>query len=261
MLISYSKWDKFRTCPYKYKLHYIDNWRPNDKKAIYAFGHCCHGAITHLLYHRGDPVKAFMDLWAAQGVLEYSKGDSAPRFREIGQVLMARASEKLKRVQEVANIEAYFRMPFGKHELEGYVDFTGVLDGKQTIFDIKTLKSCTDYEVRLSEQLTFYATALNIHNVGFITLTKTQNPAVDILVSTRTKKRIEEFKNILLWNIQQIEELYGRGFFPKANHKLTCQMCDFRPICFGTKKEVGERLHMAAEPDHHTIPVKELAVA
>lgn len=255
MLISYSKWDKFRACPYKYKLYYIDGWRPKHPKAIYAFGHCCHEAITGYLESNKDPVAIFTRLWNKQqsSNLEYGDSDSFNKLAEIGKVLMARAVDKLREIQNIAHVEGYFKVPFGGgHELEGYVDFVGDLRGVRTIFDIKTGKSFTDFEAKLSEQLTFYATALDIKNVALITLSKTKSdPTVKILTSTRPVSRIDDFKKGLCVDIARIESSGTNGvIFQKANNRTICQMCDFKAICFGTKKEIDARLQVKehAEP-------------
>ena len=246
MRISYSKWDKFRTCPYKYKLHYIDGWRLKRTKAIYAFGDCCHEAITGSLKFGLDPVSIFTNLWNEQQDcdLDYGNDDSFNKLTEIGKVLMARTVDKLKVIQNVSHVEEYFKMPFeGRHELEGYVDFIGDLKGVLTIFDIKSGKSFTDFEAKLSEQLTFYATALGIKNVALITLSKTKtNPAVKILTSMRPVTRIDDFRKTLLMDILRLENL--KLPFTKANNKTICQMCDFKAICFGTKREIDARLQV-----------------
>lgn len=246
MLISYSKWDKFRTCPYKFKLHYIDGWRLKRTKAIYAFGDCCHEAITGSLKFNKDPVAIFTKMWnKQQGCdLDYSDNDSLNKLTEIGKVLMARAVDKLKEVQNVSHIEEYFKVPFvDGHELEGYVDFVGDFKGTPTIFDIKSGKSFTDFEAKLSEQLTFYSTALGIRKVALITLSKTKtNPTVKILASTRPAARIDDFRKILLMDILRLENVSLP--LPKANNKTICQMCDFKAICFGTKREVDAKLQI-----------------
>lgn len=249
MLISYSKWDKFRTCPYKYKLHYIDGWRLKRPKAIYAFGDCCHEAITGSLKFGRDPVAIFTKLWNKQQVrdLEYSDNDSFNKLTEIGKVLMARTVDRLKEIQNVSHVEKYFKVPFeGGHELEGYVDFVGDLKGVRTIFDIKSGKSFTDFEAKLNEQLTFYATALGVKNVALITLNKTKsNPAVKILASTRPVSRIDDFKRGLCADIARIESSGTNGvIFQRVNSKTICQMCDFKTICFGTKREVDAKLQV-----------------
>lgn len=262
MLISYSKWDKFRTCPYKFKLHYIDGWRLRRPKAIYAFGDCCHEATTGFLKSGKDPVAIFTRLWNKQQdrELDYNNGDSFKNFTEIGKVLMARAVDKLKEIQNVSHVEAYFKVPFeGGHELEGYVDFIGDLKGAPTIFDIKSGKSFTDFEAKLSEQLTFYATALGIKNVALITLGKTKtNPTVKILTSTRPISRIDDFKRGLRADITRIELSGTNGvIFQKANNKTICQMCDFKVICWGTKREVDARFYVKeqSEPPQRRAPM------
>ncbi|MGR3318412.1 MAG: PD-(D/E)XK nuclease family protein [Candidatus Anammoxibacter sp.] len=195
-------------CQHKYKLHYVDLWRPRLTKAIFEFGHACHKTVTDFLVQGTDPAQTFADEWLKRKDMEldYSKIDSYDKLRDIGLSLAPHIANDLSGIDKVSDVEQVFRVPFeNEHELHGYLDFTGEIDGIRTIVDIKTSRSFDELVAAMSTQLTFYSLATGIPDVAIISILKQKrNPSVNILKATRNPERIDEFKEQITETIRAI---------------------------------------------------------
>lgn len=241
--ISHSKLRKITTCMYQYKLYYLDGWRRKQNKAIYAFGHTCHEVVTQSLKDRfrNDPAKMFATKWleSLNNNLYYNKSDSFDNFMDLGKALCKKIPGSLKGITSISDIENKFEAEFSGIRFNGYIDFICKYRRKKTILDIKTLKSVSPYEVDMSEQLTLYSMAKGIPHVGIIAMIKTKSdPRIMIYTGTKTKEDCIDLQRKIIKAVEDI----SRRYYPKASDKMTCQMCDFIPICFGTKSEVKVKL-------------------
>ena len=144
------------------------------------------------------------------------------------------------------------RLTGEEHQLYGYLDFICQIDGVKTIVDIKTSRSYDELVAAMSTQLTFYALATGIPDVAIISIVKQKrNPSVNILKATRNPERIDEFRNQLTSAIDAIERCVEEDSFTKANNKLTCQMCELKLLCFGSKEEVDMKFVQVEEGDNN----------
>lgn len=249
--ISPSKLRKISSCLYQYKLHYIDGWRRIQDKAIYRFGHVCHEVVTQSISQRfkHNPSGLFASKWDKEinKDLHYNDNDSFDKFRDLGESLCARIPEALKGITCISDVEIKFDVGFSGIRLNGFVDFICDFKGKKTLFDIKTLKSVSPYEVKMSDQLTLYSMAKKVPNVGIIAMYKTKkDPRIEIITGKKTKKDYIDLQRKIKKAVSDISHRY----YPKANDKMICQVCQLIPICYGTKKEVKAKLRQINTRQH-----------
>jgi hypothetical protein len=250
MRISPSKLRKISSCLYQYKLYYIDGWRRIQDKAIYRFGHVCHEVVTQSILQRfkKDPSELFSSKWGSEKKksLHYNDTDSFDKFMSLGESLCAKIPEALSGVTKITNIEDMFEVGLSGIQLNGYVDFICKYKGRKTLLDIKTLKSVSPYEVDMSDQLTLYSMAKKVPNVGIVAMFKTKDPRIEIITGKKTKQDYID----LQWKIKKAANDIANRYYPRINCKMTCQMCDYIPICFGTKKEVKAKLRQIDTRQH-----------
>lgn len=252
LTISPSKLRKCTACMYQYKLYYIDGWRPRHNKAIFAFGNVCHEVVTDSILGRfkNDPAMVFTSKWRKNlnSRLSYNNGDSFEKLMEMGTELCRQIPDKLKGITAIQDIEKQFTVKLGHIQLNGYIDFICQYKRKPTLFEIKTVRSFADHEVEMSDQLTLYSMARNIPRVGIIALLKRKtNPQIEIHTATRTAENYRDLK----YKIKKAVDDITHRHYHKVNDKMTCQMCDFLPICYGTKSEVRAKLKQI-DIQHHT---------
>jgi CRISPR/Cas system-associated exonuclease Cas4 (RecB family) len=249
--ISSSKLRKITSCMYQYKLYYIDGWRRIQDKAIYRFGHICHETVTRSIAEKfkHSPSKLFASKWSKEVKkdLHYNNTDSFDKFMNLGKTLCAKIPEALQGITRISNIEDKFEVGLSGIQLNGYVDFICDYKDKRTLLDIKTLKSTSPYEVKMSDQLTLYSMAKQVPNVGIIAMYKVKkDPRIEIITGRKTKQDYMD----LQYKIKNAVSDIARKYYPKANNRLTCNMCDYVPICFGTKKEVKAKLRQIDTRQH-----------
>jgi CRISPR/Cas system-associated exonuclease Cas4 (RecB family) len=250
MRISSSKLRKISSCLYQYKLYYIDGWRRINDKAIFRFGHVCHEIVTQSIAQKfkKEPSKLFQSKWKKEKEksLHYNDSDSFDKFMSLGESLCAKIPEALSGITNITAVESEFEVDLSGIKLNGFVDFICDYKGKRTLMDIKTLKSVSPYEVKMSDQLALYSMAKQIPNVGIIAMYKTKEPKIEVITGRKTKKDYVDLQH----KIKKAVDDISYGHYPRSNSKLTCNMCDYISICFGTKKEVAAKLKQVDVKQH-----------
>ena len=61
--LSFSRINRYLTCPESYRLYYIERLRLKIPKATLVFGSLIHLALAHLLNKKAEPVKFFTEVW------------------------------------------------------------------------------------------------------------------------------------------------------------------------------------------------------
>jgi len=61
--LSYSRINRYLTCPEQYRLYYVENLRPRLAAASLVFGQVVHQALAHLFREQGDPLQFFLAEW------------------------------------------------------------------------------------------------------------------------------------------------------------------------------------------------------
>src|SRR6266478_5122577 len=85
--LSYSRINRYLTCPEQYRLYYIANLRPRLTAASLVFGQIVHQALAHLFRGEGDPVQLFLAQWnqARDFDLSYGQRESWEKLQQTGQ--------------------------------------------------------------------------------------------------------------------------------------------------------------------------------
>ena len=134
-------------CPLQAKFKYIDRLPVERESAASYFGTAIHSALEEYVDHR-DPDKAvgsFTALWDELPVgLWYPRTTSFSGYQALGQQIIRQYHEESRWVnRKILATEHGFCVPFGDHELQGYVDLlesSKDAKGKQRlkIVDFKT---------------------------------------------------------------------------------------------------------------------------
>src|SRR5713226_7126769 len=88
--LSYSRLQKYLTCPEQYRLHYVERFRPKVESASLVFGSVMHLALAELFRRQIDPARTFLQDWDAlkDVQLRFSQKESWQKLRDIGQGLL-----------------------------------------------------------------------------------------------------------------------------------------------------------------------------
>lgn len=150
MRLSASRMGTFMRCPLQGKFKYIDGL-PEAQNAAATFGSCVHHALQkYALDHDVDgAVAAFTETWKNPDLLGRGIDYWPPRTTYMG--YMTKGIEALRAYHEQQKWEKRtflaaehgFLVPFGDHELVGYVDLLEIAGGPRgkkavTITDYKT---------------------------------------------------------------------------------------------------------------------------
>jgi CRISPR/Cas system-associated exonuclease Cas4 (RecB family) len=242
--LSYSRINRYLTCPEQYRLYYVENLRPKIESASLVFGGLIHVALADFFREGVIPEDTFLREWGNLKNLElrYNKRTSWEDLREKGRKLLERfVAEELPKIQKVYGIEKKFELAVTTMLLPfiGIVDLLAQVDGQATIIDFKTAASgYEEHEVALSDQLTAYWLAdPTADRVAYCILTKTKEPVIQWHFAKRDAGRLEEY----LAKVRIVSEDIAAGKFYKRPGKH-CGYCDFLPVCLGDKKKVQETL-------------------
>ena len=242
--LSYSRINRYLTCPEQYRLYYIENLRPRFAAASLVFGQIVHQALAHLFRGEGDAVEFFLAQWnlAHDFDLSYGQRESWEKLKETGQALLERfVRDELPRVGKIKATEKTFELRITSLDLPfvGIIDLFAELDGKRTVIDFKTSGSTyQDHEVILSDQLTAYQLAEPAAaQTALCVFVKTKEPQIEWHVSSRTGEQMTEFidKADLV-----AHEIAAKHFYKRPGK--WCSWCDYLPVCTADKRTADETL-------------------
>jgi CRISPR/Cas system-associated exonuclease Cas4 (RecB family) len=242
--LSYSRINRYLTCPEQYRLYYIEKLRPRIESGGFVFGALIHLALADLFRTGTDPVGAFRREWGnlKDVELRYGKRESWEELGEKGEKLLDKfVRDEAPKLQQILSVESKFELSITSLELPfvGIVDLVARVDGQTVIVDFKTAASgYEDHEVILSDQLTAYWLANpETQRVALCVLVKTKEPRIEWHFDDRSAHRLSEYlaKVRLVSEDITVEKFYKRP----GKH---CSYCDFLPVCLGDKKRVQETL-------------------
>jgi putative RecB family exonuclease len=242
--LSYSRINRYLTCPEQYRLYYVENLRPRIASANLVFGKIVHQALAYLLRGEGDPVEVFLAQWklAADFDLSYGERDSWDKLNNTGQVLLDRfVRHEASRLGKVTAAEKAFELRITCLDLPlvGIVDLLAELDGKRTVIDFKTSASTyQEHEAILSDQLTAYQLAEpSAEQAALCVFVKTKEPQIEWHVARRTAEQILDF----LGKVDYIaHEIDAKRFYKRPGK--WCTWCDYLPVCVGDKTKASQTL-------------------
>jgi RecB family exonuclease len=172
MRVSASRLATWMTCPLQAKFRYLDRL-PTKQSGKASFGTCIHAALDYYNTHHNveTAVALFKDYWSHPEKLGVEP-EYWPRYATFGGLmstgieLLRDYDAKLKwEDREVIGTEHKFLVPFGKHEITGFVDLVEVKRNKKgdatlRIVDYKTnAKAPYVASLKLNIQFTSYVYA------------------------------------------------------------------------------------------------------
>ena len=242
--LSYSRINRYFTCPESYRLYYVERLRLKIPKAALVFGSLIHLALAHLFNEKAEPMKFFTEVWDGlqQFELTYGKKDSWEKLRKCGEGLLQKfVTQELPRIRSVKAVEKRFQLNISNLDLPvvGVIDLVADVDGKDKVVDFKTAdKTYGPSDIELSDQLTTYEIAEpEVPDLALCVLIKTAEPKIEWYPTQRGPERLTEFLRKAAYAAREIKagEFYKRS-------GVHCSWCDFLPVCLGDRKKVEETL-------------------
>jgi CRISPR/Cas system-associated exonuclease Cas4 (RecB family) len=242
--LSYSRINRYLTCPEQYRLYYLERLRAKVESAALVFGVFIHVALADLFRAGVDPVETFRREWenlrAAE--LRYNKRESWEDLKDKGERLLEKfLREEAPKIRKVLGVEQKFELSVSSLHLPfiGSMDLVAEVDGSTTIVDFKTAASAyEDHEVELSDQLTAYWLAgPQAQNVALCVLVKTKEPRIEWHRAKRNPDALVKY----LAKVRLISEDIAAGKFYKRPGRH-CGYCDFLPVCLGDKQKAQATL-------------------
>ncbi len=242
--LSYSRINRYLTCPEQYRLYYLERLRPKVESAGLVFGALVHVALADLFRNGVEPVQTFLHEWQnlKEVQLDYGKRESWESLKAKGEKLLQKfLKEEAPKIRKVMGVERKFELAVTSLDqpFVGIVDLFSELGGQTTIVDFKTANA--DYEahtVELSDQLTAYFLGEpEAQQVALCVLVKTKEPRIEWHVSKRDAGHLAEY----LDKVSIVAGDIACGKFYKRPGKW-CSYCDYLPVCLGDKKKVQETL-------------------
>lgn len=242
--LSYSRINRYLTCPEQYRLYYVERLRPKVDGAGLVFGALIHASLADYFRSGTDPVEAFRRAWENLKIVElrYNSRESwDDLYVKGGNLLKKFLAEEAPRIEKLFGIERDFKLMVASLDLPfvGIVDLVAQVDGEFTVVDFKTAASdYEDHEVELSDQLTAYWAAVpEAKQVALCVLIKTKEPRIEWHFAERNAHHLVEY----LDKVQLVAEDIAAVKFYKRPGKH-CGYCDFLPVCLGDKKKAQETL-------------------
>lgn len=144
--LSYSRINRYLTCPEQYRLYYLENYRPKQPPASLIFGKVIHRAIARFFQTGCDLKNTFQSEWheCKNANLRYSFRDTWDSLNEKGINLLGKfLDERMVRFPKILAVEKEFELSIPGLNLPfvGIIDLIVETEGKITIVDFKTSSS------------------------------------------------------------------------------------------------------------------------
>jgi putative RecB family exonuclease len=231
--LSFSQISLYQSCPWHYKLQYLDGLKP-EEKWYFSFGTTLHAAVERFFKVGTPPPPSLPEIlqfyeqnWLPQG---YESPEEESRYKDYGKEILTRfwvihAPEFRMPVA----LERKFFMDIEGIKLMGFIDRVDKLDsGGLSIIDYKTNQELftTDY-LENNLQLTIYQMAAEqTWNLPVEKLTlyhlRSNTPCTCL---PRSQKQIDQVRQLVL----EVAENIAQGKFPATENEF-CP-CDFPQHC------------------------------
>ena len=245
---SHSRLTTFESCPYKYKLKYIDRVEIEDFETIEAFlGSRVHSVLEKLykdlLNGKENNLEELLEFYEQEWERQWSpdivivKEDYTPEnYREVGRQCLRDYYEQHHPFTDGKTVGIEERIlvdldESGRYKLRGYMDrLVDKGGGVYEIHDYKTSSRLpTQADADKDKQLARYQLAVQETwpDVEEIRLVWHYLRFGKMLVSTRTAEQLEELRQETVEAIQTIEA--ATEFEPVKS--VLCNWCEYKPIC------------------------------
>src|SRR5947208_10236147 len=125
--LSYSRINRYLTCPEQYRRYYVEKLRPRIDSAGLVFGALIHVAIADLFRTGEDPVEHFRRDWQnlKQIQLRYKKRESWDDFNTKGENLLKKfLAEEAPKIRQAFSVERKFELQVTALDAR----FVGIID-------------------------------------------------------------------------------------------------------------------------------------
>lgn len=249
--LSFSRVNRYLTCPEQYRLYYVENLRPKIPSASLLFGQVLHQSLSLLFSKREDPVKLFQEKWRLlkDVKVDYSQKESWEKLARIGQLLLEDFLVKeFSKIKTAVASEKPFRLTITGFALPfvGVIDLIADMGDGKAVVDFKTsASSYQPWEVLLSDQLSAYQLAEpDAAKTALCVLVKTQTPKIEWHTSSRNSAELMEF----LFKLERLAAEILSGHFYKRPGKW-CAWCDYLPLCTRDTAKANQTLTSAASEE------------
>jgi len=241
---SYTRIQKYLTCPEQYRLYYVERLRAKEESASLVFGAIVHLALAEFFRHGLEPVATFEKEWQAirEVKLRYSKRHSWGSLSLTGKQLLGKfLQEEARKITKVIAVEQVFEFYLSGLDLTfvTVLDLVAEVNGKKTLVEFKTAANDFErFEVELMDQATAYHLAdPEIEQVGVCILVKTKKPQIRWHFTRRSPEEVIEY----LRKVDAVAHAIRSDIFFRRPGKW-CRQCDFLPVCVGDERKTKENL-------------------
>ena len=251
---SHSRISTFETCPYQYKLRYIDKKKPEIPTTIEAFmGDIVHQALEDLYKKKkfkkrvakASLIKFYRDLWTKNYskdilIVKKDEGLTTDNYRKMGEKFISDYYDRMKPFDQltILGLETTDRMtlPDG-NQWHVRIDKLGCdSEGNYFVCDYKTNSRMKDQEEADSDrQLAMYSTWVKdkFKDAKSVKLIWHMLAFNKDAISERTDGQLEKLQNEI---VEKIKEIEFATEFPRKQTAL-CNYCGFKSECPSFKHE------------------------
>jgi RecB family exonuclease len=252
---SHSRVNTYETCPYQYKLKYIDKKKLESPTTIEAFmGDMVHQSLEHLYklkkfkkrIAKASLIKFYRDIWEkhySENILivkAKTEGVTADNYRKMGEKFISDYYDRMKPFEQltILGLETQDRMtlPDG-NQWHVRIDKLGCDDkGNYFVCDYKTNARMKDQEEADSDrQLALYSVWVKdkFKDAKSVKLIWHMLAFNKDAISERTDKQLQKLQQDI---VDRIKEIENAKEFPRKQTAL-CDYCGFKNECPSFKHE------------------------
>jgi putative RecB family exonuclease len=272
VIYSHSRLSTFEQCPFKFKLKYIDQIKPEIEKSIEAhLGSVVHSTLewlyTQIQKQNLATIEEVITYYAENWQSTYTKEIAIVRknltekdyFNKGVKFLLDYYMKHKPFVDGTIELEKKIIIDLdgtGKYKLQGFID--RLVYNPQTkeyeIHDYKTANTLpTEDKIATDRQLALYSIAIKeIFGENNNVLLTWHFLAHNIKIcSRRTSEELEKLKKEIINLIDKIE---STNYFPVQKSAL-CGWCEFKSMCPHFGGVVAERQHTLVYPDKSSLKI------
>jgi CRISPR/Cas system-associated exonuclease Cas4 (RecB family) len=237
------------SCPYKYKLQYVDKRDWDYIPSAVMFGQVTHEVIGRFnnslmngaAIQKQELVDAFKQQFSVNignSMILYKDADEPTQLLERGQQLIAAYYDQFHQLKPI-EVEMEFRLPIidtNTGEMASR-DVVGKMDllADETVYEIKTAgKSMPVNAVNSNLQLLLYGWAYRViygevpKQLGIINLVKTKQPKIQVLTTKLNGDKQEKLVRLMFNVILAIDRCV---FYPNPLSTYGCDNCSYSVSC------------------------------